>query len=832
MPLVQSLTREQKPLSGIALGGIGAGSIELRHDGIFRNWSIFNNLPRSYGPFCPLPEDQMLFFLLRVEVEGEEPFLKILQIPEGYYVGSIPNHQSCFPWLTGIERIEAEFSFPFAQLRFSDPDLPFTIDLNAWSPFIPHDLAASTLPVACFDFTLRATSNRKVHLLLLGTLRHAVAYDLPDRLYQTHLAKTKDGIVAQLSCGNVPANHPTVGTMALTSLHPKSSHYLGWEHRHWYYERLIENRDLINLDDTAGRNSPDPVTGVPRADPRHFSSLGIAHTFSKKDQSLRHSFALTWHFPNDRAVDGSPQGRYYARSYQDATEVARHFARVRTDLLARTSAFHHALYDSTLPEFVLDQINSHLNTFAASSTLSAHGEFGIREGLTPERSWGPLATVDVSLYGLIAVQSLFPDLAISGARCWAKLQAPNGIVPHGLSGAFHLGDASEHKVPRIDLAPQFVILALRSAFWANDSTLLAEFYPHCRAAIEYTLRERDPDHDGMPDAENRQHMCTYDNFAMPGVASFIASLWMSALSHLIEAARLLDHTDDVARYEAILSDCRRIFEERLWNGKYYRLSSTAPGDSGGPSDGCLTDQLIGEWCNLLTAFAPNIPSARFGKVLPEIVRRNTRRIGLINCSWPGDPNGRHPVPDDCWDDQHNVRWTGVELAFAAFLLHTGHDDLALPIIAAVDRAYRQSGRYFDHHEFGAHYYRPMSSWAILHGHLGVGHRNGIYSFAPPSSDRARGLFSAGLGLVHADLKASETKTTLKLLPITGTFRPSGLELGLPFSQVKKLALTRNDKALITDRDFTITAIPNSVALSFPKPPTLKPGDTLELRLHA
>ncbi|GAB4247574.1 MAG: hypothetical protein OHK005_13870 [Candidatus Methylacidiphilales bacterium] len=832
MPILQSITREQKPLSGIALGGIGAGSFEIRHDGIFRNWSIFNNQPRSFGPPCPLPEDQMLFFVLRVEVEGEEPFLKILQVPEGYHVGSIPNHQSCFPWLTGVEAIEAEFSFPFARLHFRDPDLPFRITLNAWSPFVPHDLEASTLPVACFDFEIKATSKQKVHALLLATVRHAVAYDVPERVYQTRLAKMKDGILAELSCGNVPEDHVTAGTMTLASFHPRSSHYLGWEHRHWYYERLIENRDLVNLDDTAGRNTPDPVSGVVRADPRHFSSLGLAHTFTQKGEILRHTFALTWHFPNDRAIDGTLHGRYYARILDNASEVARHFARHRADLFARSRAFRDALAEASLPEFALDQINSQLNTFATSSTLSRDGHFGILEGLTPERKWGPMATVDVSLYGLVSVQALFPDLAIASARCWAKLQAPNGIVPHGLSGAFHLGDASEGKVPRLDLAPQFILLSLRSAFWVNDPELVAEFYPACQAALDYTLRERDRDGDGMPEAENRQHMCTYDNFAMPGVAAFIGTLWMSALSHMIEAARILGRDADRERYEALLLNCRRVFEERLWNGAYYRLSSTGPGVSGGEFEGCLTDQIIGEWCNLLTALPPNIPSSRFGTVLPEIVRRNTRRIGLINCSWSDDKQGRHPVPDDCWDDQHNVRWSGVELAFAAFLLHTGHDELALRVIGEVDRAYRLSGRYFDHQEFGAHYYRPMSAWAILHGLVGVGHRNGIYTFAPPSGDQVRGLFASGRGLVQADIKASEKKMHLTLTPFCGIFQPVGLEIGLPFSRAKILNVRLNHKDLIAGRHFDTEFLSGTVLLSFNTLSRLKPGDQLDLRFRA
>ena len=37
MPITERITRDAKPRSRIALGGTGAGSIELRKDGVLRN---------------------------------------------------------------------------------------------------------------------------------------------------------------------------------------------------------------------------------------------------------------------------------------------------------------------------------------------------------------------------------------------------------------------------------------------------------------------------------------------------------------------------------------------------------------------------------------------------------------------------------------------------------------------------------------------------------------------------------------------------------------------------------------------------------------------------
>ena len=43
------------PRSGVVLGGIGAGGAEIRKDGIWYNWSAFNNNPKGSGTFLPAP---------------------------------------------------------------------------------------------------------------------------------------------------------------------------------------------------------------------------------------------------------------------------------------------------------------------------------------------------------------------------------------------------------------------------------------------------------------------------------------------------------------------------------------------------------------------------------------------------------------------------------------------------------------------------------------------------------------------------------------------------------------------------------------------------------
>lgn len=134
-----TMQREDKPRSGVALGGIGTGGIELRKDGVFTNWHIFNNLPFGSGAKLPFAEDSLLFFVVRYQIPGQPARMKILQIDSGYSVAAIPNHYYIFPWLTGVDRIEYRARFPFVWMRFLDEEMPFVIDMEAFSSFIPLD---------------------------------------------------------------------------------------------------------------------------------------------------------------------------------------------------------------------------------------------------------------------------------------------------------------------------------------------------------------------------------------------------------------------------------------------------------------------------------------------------------------------------------------------------------------------------------------------------------------------------------------------------------------------------------------------------------------------
>ena len=81
-------------------------------------------------------------------------------------------------------------------------------------------------------------------------------------------------------------------------------------------------------------------------------------------------------------------------------------------------------------------------------------------------------------------------------------------------------------------------------------------------------------------------------------------------------------------------------------------------------------------------------------------------------------------------DQANTCWTGVELNFAAHLYAAGLHENAEEIIRNVDERHRKWGMYWDHQEFGGHYFRPMSALAIPNAFLGLSYDGETLRIAP------------------------------------------------------------------------------------------------------
>jgi uncharacterized protein (DUF608 family) len=791
MTYVNALTRSAHAMSGLAHGGIGAGALELRQDGVFHVWTAMNNAPLFGGARFPAEAEQEgLFFVVRWREPDNTPRFRVLQIPRGINYSGTDLQPYMFRWIEPVARIDYEARHPFTRLVCSDPAMPFVVEVDVWHPFVPHDVEASSIPGFYVDLRLRSTSATPVDVLVLGCMRHQVACDVVERRYAASVQQDAGQTVMDFTVEGVDPRHDTNGHFALTMLGAPAaiSYDVGWSGRHQFWEPLLFADRLKNICTPDRQNSDDKERGIRKATWPCLGALAATHRLAGIGAEARQGFVVSWHFPNAysdltkkqkqqgvKPTDRRFEGHAYTARFADARAVASHLTAQRSDLEGRTRAFQRAFYDSSLPPTVLDQINSQLNTFATSCWYTASGDFGVQEGITAEQSWGPLTTTDVAMYGSVAVQALFPQLDRAQWAVHRRLQHASGDIEHGIGRNFGAGDGAAEEVhSRVDLAIQFAVQVLRHALAADDRAYLAEMWPSVQKALAYTAEHRDEDHDGVPEIHGRAS--SYDNFAMYGVASYIASQWVAGLRYAVAAAERLGDTAARTRWAALAERAAAVYESRLWTGTHYRLHA-GEGEHAS-DDACLSDQLIGQWAVEQAGLPAIADPAHVDAALRHIWRRNFRRSegGLVNCSWPQCP-GLRVVPDDVWFEQGNTFWSGVELGFAALLLHRGLADQAFALIEAVDRRYREAGLYFDHIEWGGHYFRALSAWGILHGAAGLGIASGTWRINPAlDAGSLRFCITPPTGYGHLARERRDGVTTWTLAPAVGRFGFTVLDL--------------------------------------------------------
>lgn len=781
---IENYSRKNRVRSGVALGGLGCGSVELRKDGGFYNWRIFNNWPKGSGPHLRIKNEvpglsydrdaSFFFFVVRYQEAGKQARMKVLNLCESFDIAGIGHYEATyiFPWLTPVAEIKTQSRFPIVCQEYTDPEMPLKIKLEALSPFIPHDAKNSSLPGIYFNFTIESLSENPVEVTLISTLRNLIGYHTNEKYFiaETH---QMDGLTCiQQKAGGMDEQDTAYGSMGLSCLDDNATWYTGWGHVHPYYEYALRNSQLPNIDDTKGkqaflkehpereeelnwwidtkgRSPQNPEKGQScctnsnqkKGEKTSYCSIASTQKFSGKGES-KHGFILTWHFPNNYNASSAFEennrdtyklprrkvGHYYDNFFADSLVVAEYLVANKTDLLGRTKKFQEDYYESDAEAFILDQVNVHLNTLVTNSNFCKNGDFGMVDdsGLPARESfvWSGF-NPDLSVYCSIMAQTLFPELYKTAERAMVSRQHENGMIGG----------------QRSDWPGDMIQIILRQVFLDNNTEYLQEMWPALGRVVDYALTSLDKDGDGIPDIGGLTNHCSYDNFPMFGLASYVAGQWLSAMTAMLQAAAILGDQEAVVKYTKLVDGMRRNMLERLWNGEYFRLFDDT---EKGQDEGCLTDQLLGQWTAQLVGLGELHDKEKVQSSLKNILERNLEEGFILkNATWPQNADMDFPpIERDVWIDQANTPWTGVELPFASFLIYEGFYEKGLSIIKMVDDRYRQAELYWDHQEAYGRYYRSCGSWGILNALLGLSINMGTYSFAPKVPQEDFKLFFA------------------------------------------------------------------------------------------
>ncbi len=757
------------------LGGIGAGHVALGSDGGLRQWQLHNR-PNHRG-FIP---DS--FFAVRVtSTEPPRNVIRLLQSREIADLApdptplvtddEIPDDQrrliDLFP---GVQRTTFSATYPTGHIAYLDDDLPLDITLEAFTPFVPLDEWASGLPAALFTFTLHNSTDMELHGALAGTLQNAVGWDgvTPSSgnrnpLYGGNVNRVRrspDRTSLVMDNPSLPADHPGAGQMVLTAVSRNVRAYGQWTEPGQFLrfmEGLNAHRQFEGQDSTrqsAYQNQPIIPHGPSPAGTTWNGGLMIPFWIAP-GETVSLTFVMTWYFPNryvnfdqfgpmrDYGHSRFWLGNAYATRFADALDVSDHVVGNRITLEEVTRSWETLFTGSTLPDVLVEAMSAQASLIRSPTTFwTEDGNFFGFEGALGASTtmWNgdfggscPLNCTHVWNYEM-ALSRLFPRLERRMRSTELDVvQAPEGYIPHRTILPLYLRQLWGEPIggptqPALDGMLGAILKTYREMRQDADLDWLREHWEPLRRLLRHIRQTWDANDDGVLEGEQGN---TYDiHFFGPNI--YIGGLWLAALRAAEEMARLLGEDDRAAELRALFERGGARYDELLWNGEYYiqLLDDAAPtADQFG--DGCLSDQLFGQWWAHLLDLGYILPKEHVRTTLESIARYNTRRgfndfehgfrvfadradSGLLVCTWPR--GGRPAIPVRYCDEV----WTGIEYQVAAHCIMEGLVGQGLTMLTDLRSRYSGERRNpYNEIECGDHYSRAMAGWSVLEAWSGL-----------------------------------------------------------------------------------------------------------------
>ncbi|MFN7939054.1 MAG: GH116 family glycosyl hydrolase [Bryobacteraceae bacterium] len=807
------------------LGGIGTGTVSLGGYGNLRDWEIFNRPSKG----CHLP---FTFAALRLAAPGSAPVARVLEreilppFPQSHGVGR--------ERAAGLLRFrEAVFTgaYPFANIAFIDPHWPAEVSLEAFNPLVPMDEERSSLPAAILTYTVRSKATTPLDATLAFSLTNPIGYDLNPR-FATRRAKCfganrntarEEAGARGLLCTSAKYGPDTFrhGSLALATNASEISYRTQWQRGAFWDELPAWWREFTAQGRFPNNECPPSDDGF-----TEYATLA-AHFRLAPGATEKITFVIAWHFPNieDYWTGTKPyffkqqidekrliRNRYGTR-FPDAWAPAAYTLRHLNELRADSVKYRDALYTSTLPPEVIDAISSQVSTIRTNTYLvTENGTPLAFEGCGDDEGCCPFNCTHVYNYEQ-ALANLFPSLE----RRIREVDFLQNLRPDGYMSfrtATPVQPGAYTKIPAADGQMGTILKLYREWLLSGDDAFLRRLWPGAKKAMEFAFTHWDKDRDGVMEGE--QHN-TYD-IRFYGPNSMIGTLYLAALA---ACARMAAHLGDpsAAEFDKLRQQGAAELDRLLWNGEYY-IQKTDERDKRAATwqfgEGCLSDQLLGQWFAELTGLGKLLPPQRIRQCLDSIVRYNFRenfhdmpsgqRIyalndekGLLVCSWP---QGKRPaVPFGYCDEV----WTGVEYQVAAHLFMEGKAADGLRLVRAVrDRHDGRRRNPWDEVECGHHYARALSSWSLLNAISGiqVNLPEKRLTFHPKTvATEFRTLFTAGTGWgvyeqkgTAASLRIHGGTLELAALEVTPskpiTFQPprtlrAGEELKITLTKEKK-----------------------------------------------
>ena len=759
--------RQLKEIS-FPLGGIGTGCIGLGGDGRLIDWEIFNR-PKQKS------RNGFSHFAIKVEEsDGKVIDARVLNGPLAPpYSGEItPDIYDGFGFgpargsMAGVPHFEEttfRAAFPFAWIDFLHHSFPGKVTLKAFNPFIPNEDERSGIPAAMFEFTVENTTNRPLTYALIGALSNP----LPAENVHHHVQQGNFNCLnLQSSAFDLTNQDLHMGDLTLAALAENVSVQEFWYRGNWFDALEVYWHDLNTTGDLKSRTYP-----VDKSGKGNTGAMMVRKTI-QPGESTYFRFVIAWNFPNmhnfwNEGAQKKAQElgisnhwrNHYATQFVNSMHSAE-TALTQWDALESDSMrFTKALFDSTLPEEVLDAVSANLSILKSPTVLRLEdGTFYGFEGCHADTGCCEGSCTHVWNYTQ-ALAFLFPALERSMRDAnYEYNQTQAGGMRFRLALPLDL-NADTFAPFRACVDGQFgdVLKTYRDWKLCGGDDWLAKHWPAVKASIEFAWSDDNPDHwdpEKSGVLTGRQHHTLDMEFFAP--SSWLNGFYLGALKAGAEMALALGETETAREYQAIFEKGKVWTDQHLFNGEYYiqqidltdktlldnYSSDTLIADEGDlaavywdaehgelkyqAAEGCGIDQLLAQWHADLYGLGEIFDQEQTRSALKALFTHNfisplrehfnSNRLfaledesGLSMFTWPA--NKRRPVIPIPYSSE---MMTGFEYSAACLMIQYGWVEEGLQVVKAVrDRYDGEKRNPWNEIECGSNYARAMASYSLI-----------------------------------------------------------------------------------------------------------------------
>ncbi len=748
--------------SGVPLGGLGTGRIDLCPDGAFRNASIQNNIDWPFSgsadqanpikgskryDWSPVGLEEA-FFAASVEGGGA----RMLKVEESAPLPGV-----------ALEDIQYEGRYPFVRLGF--PAMAgVEIALQGFSPMLLDDASPqykdSSLPAAIFTMEAVNTTHepKRVglglsfpHIVGMGGFTHCRINDRRGNI--TRECSSDDRAMILFGHRKPKISQRVEGEIALSTFSQKgvSLHTTNG----WWRREMFE-------DFAANQILPTPrgeAVVLTDAGAVHQGSMGAVGGTKVLEPGERwcQRFCLSWYFPFRPCNDGPKVYRnMYAAHFEDVVAVTDYIQEHADRLETATRQWPDALSQSNLPDWWVRKLCNNLCHFSTGSIYCDDGRGSFNE--SPVIMNGCMGTLDQRLASHGPCTFAFPNMARSELDMFIGTQIqkddPLRYAPHWnqKTGKFDAeldrAGAVKHNIGRDDFEggftdhtkwltshwpdrfPAFVLELYIQAAWTGDRAYLEKVYPNMLDAFHFQQR-LDQNGDGIGDVWGHG-CCTYDSrrYQLCGASSYVGSLYLAGLRCLQKTARLLGDEKQLPLLQDAFDRAQKTMEKHLWNeaeGQYdkwydpwHQNWDNSHNPHGERSTARMTAQVAGAWFVPLLDLDPILIPERIERALSGLYEHNLEPFKGCMCNETGQ------------DERANRQsWPYyAEVFYAAPSIMAGRIQEGMELEKRFAGCMEKSGRHWDlpliwqgeemdEPHWGRWYMTTPASWFVLQALTGV-----------------------------------------------------------------------------------------------------------------